>query len=125
MDKQEYCCLFENFSETTAKGTVLAKTTGKEVPVELDFRLCMFLFKWCSILGRGYMHFKSEIPERFFSNVQNKIGSLAGVVFYRKFIFRTFRVFQQELQSCIVCIGRILCLCVQAKLNDPRIEEFS
>ena len=60
MDKQEYCCLFENFSETAAKRTVLAKTTGKE-----------------------------------------------------------------ELQSYIVCIGRILCLCVQAKLNDPRIEEFS
>ena len=60
MDKQEYCCLFGNFSETTAKGTVLAKTTGKEVPVELDFRLCILLFLCCRILG-SLLH-RSEIP---------------------------------------------------------------
>ena len=30
------------FSEITAKGTVLAKTTGKEVPVELDFIFLIF-----------------------------------------------------------------------------------
>ena len=61
MDKQEYCWLFWNFSETTAEGTVLAKTTGKEVPVELDFPFFLINYFRSRILGREPV---CEIPKR-------------------------------------------------------------
>ena len=51
MDKREYQCLLKILSETTAKGEVLAKTTGKEVPIELDYSFLHLVFFKSRILG--------------------------------------------------------------------------